>query len=65
MYRGEIWSRKNNRTVPNKDDQTEMTFDQKLIAQAESMEIPNKREIQQITFNHLSDIDFQGFMNLY
>ena len=29
------------------------------------MEIPNKREIQQIAFNHSSDIDFQNFMNLY
>ena len=27
--------------------------------------IPNKRELQQITFNHSSDIDFQDFMNLY
>ena len=25
----------------------------------------NKRELQQIAFNHLSDIDFQDFMNLY
>ena len=29
------------------------------------MKISNKRELQQIAFNHLSDIDFQGFMNLY
>ena len=29
------------------------------------MKIPEKRELQQITFNHSSDIDFQGFMNLY
>ena len=29
------------------------------------MKIPNKRELQQIAFNHSSDIDFQGFMNLY
>ena len=28
------------------------------------MKIPNKRELQQIAFNH-SDIDFQDFMNLY
>ena len=27
--------------------------------------IPNKRELQQIAFNHSSDIDFQDFMNLY
>ena len=27
--------------------------------------IPNKREFQQIAFNHSSDIDFKGFMNLY
>ena len=27
--------------------------------------IPNKREPQQIAFNHSSDIDFQDFMNLY
>ena len=26
---------------------------------------PNKRELQQIAFNHSSDIDFQDFMNLY
>ena len=29
------------------------------------MKIPNKRELQQIVFNHSSDIDFQGFMNFY
>ena len=29
------------------------------------MQIPNKRELQQITFNHSSDIDFQNFINLY
>ena len=29
------------------------------------MKIPNKREFQQIAFNHSSDIDFQEFMNLY
>ena len=29
------------------------------------MKIPNKRELQQITFNYLSDIDFQEYMNLY
>ena len=29
------------------------------------MKIPNKRELQQIAFNHSSDIDFQNFMNLY
>ena len=28
------------------------------------MKIPNKREVQQIAFNHSSDIDFQDFMNL-
>ena len=28
------------------------------------MKIPNKRELQQITFTHLSDIDFNKFMNL-
>ena len=28
------------------------------------MKIPNKRELQQIIFNHSSDIDFQDFMNL-
>ena len=27
--------------------------------------IPNKREPQQIAFNHLSDTDFQNFKNLY
>ena len=26
------------------------------------MKIPNKRELQQIAFNHSSDIDFQDFM---
>ena len=29
------------------------------------MKIPNKREFQQIAFNHLSDIYFKYFMNLY
>ena len=29
------------------------------------MKIPNKRELQQIAFNHLSDIDFKDFLNLY
>ena len=29
------------------------------------MKIPNKRELQQIAINHLSDIDFKGFRNLY
>ena len=29
------------------------------------MKFPNKKELQQIAFNHLSDIDFQEFMNLY
>ena len=29
------------------------------------MKIPNKSELQQIAFNHSSDIDFREFMNLY
>ena len=29
------------------------------------MTIPNKRELQQTAFNHLSDIDFKDFINLY
>ena len=29
------------------------------------MKIPNKRELQKIAFNHLSDIDFQDFINPY
>ena len=29
------------------------------------MKIPNKRELQQISFNHPSDIDIQNLMNLY
>ena len=29
------------------------------------MKIPKKRELQQTAFNHLSDIDFKDFMNLY
>ena len=29
-----------------------------------NVKIPKKSELQQIAFNHLSDIDFQGFMNL-
>ena len=29
------------------------------------MKTLNKREVQRIAFNHLSDIDFQDFMNLY
>ena len=28
------------------------------------MKFPNKREVQQIPFNRLSDIDFKDFMNL-
>ena len=27
--------------------------------------IPNKRELQQIVFNHTSDIDFKHFMDLF
>ena len=29
------------------------------------MKIPNKGELEQIAFNHVSDIVFQDFMNLY
>ena len=29
------------------------------------MKIRNKQELQQIAFNHTSDIDFKGFMNFY
>ena len=29
------------------------------------MKIPNKRELQQIASNHLSDIDFKDFVKLY
>ena len=29
------------------------------------MKVPNKKELQQIQFNHSSDIDFQEFTNLY
>ena len=29
------------------------------------MKLPNNRELEQIVFNHSSDIDFQDFMNLY
>ena len=29
------------------------------------MKIPNKGELQQISFNHSSDIDFRDFMNFY
>ena len=29
------------------------------------MKILNKQELQQIAFNHSSDIDFRDFMNLY
>ena len=29
------------------------------------VKIPNKRELQQVAFNHSSNIDFQDFMNLY
>ena len=29
------------------------------------MKIPNKRKLQQIAFNHSSDIDYQDFTNLY
>ena len=29
------------------------------------MKIPNKRELQQITLNHSSDIDFKNFTKIY
>ena len=29
------------------------------------MQITSKQNLQQIAFNHSSDIDFQNFMNLY
>ena len=29
------------------------------------MKIPKKQELQQIAFNHSSDIDFKNFMNPY
>ena len=29
------------------------------------MKIPNKSELRQIALNHLSDIDFKDFMNIY
>ena len=29
------------------------------------MKIPNKQELQQIAFNHSSDIEFKDFMNRY
>ena len=29
------------------------------------LKISKKQELQQITFNHSSDIDFEDFMNLY
>ena len=29
------------------------------------MKIPNKRELEQIVYNHSSDIDSKDFMNLY
>ena len=29
------------------------------------MKITNKQELQQVAFNHSSDIEFQDFMNLY
>ena len=30
-----------------------------------TMNIPNKREVQQIAFNQTSDFDFKDFMNIY
>ena len=29
------------------------------------MKIPNKKEVQHITFNHSSDVEFKDFMKLY
>ena len=29
------------------------------------MKNPNKQELQQVAFNHSSDIDFKDFMNIY
>ena len=30
-----------------------------------TMKIPNKRELQQITLNHSSDVDFKDFIKIY
>ena len=35
------------------------------ITQFFIMKIPNKRELQQITLNHSSDIDFKDFIKIY
>ena len=29
------------------------------------MKIPNKRDLEQVVLNHLSDIEFKDFMNLH
>ena len=29
------------------------------------MKVPNKRELQQIAFNHSADIEFLDFLNIY
>ena len=29
------------------------------------MKIPHKQEFQKLAFNHLSDIEFNNFMNVY
>ena len=37
----------------------------KYIALSLNLKNPNKRKLQQIASNHLSDIDFKNFMKLY
>ena len=42
-----------------------INFNTVISAHYFELKVPNKRELQQIGFNHLSSIDLQDFMNLY
>ena len=46
-------------------DQNNSEYGDYLRSDYSVMKFPNKRELQEIVFNHSLDIDFQDFMNLY
>ena len=53
-----VWMRKNT-------DQNNSEYRNYLRSDSSVMKFPNKRELQEIVFNHSFDTDFQHFMNLY
>ena len=53
-----VWMRKNT-------DQNNSEYGNYLRSHYSVMKFPNKRELQEILFNHSVDIDFQDFMSLY